>query len=225
MAFRQVLGAVRAGGPDVASCIEKGRPIPPRTLAEEDDPMTDESGSPASATRPLPPSEMYRLAGERMAELACEVDDLRREVHGGMAGREARRELREAEGRMEECRNIMERAQRLMDSGTAEDPVQVAWESASEAIAVASREERDLTRRRAEFSFELYAQETMSVAEAEDCLVRIEARLAVLATEIQRARLALSLIEARQDRDLSTIGRRTGDGEERRLRTRCDRLY
>ena len=179
------------------------------------------------ARRPLPPSEMYRLAGERMAELACEVDDLRREAYGGDGARgagNAERELRDAQGRIDGCRRIMERAQRLMDGGPgAEASTAAAWEAASETLALASRETRDLTRRRAEFSFQLYAQESMTAAEAEECLVRIEARLAVLATEIERARLALSLIEGREDRALSVIGKRVGDGEDRRLRPRLAR--
>lgn len=192
--------------------------------------MGDRTERPYAGRRPLPPAEMYRLAGERMAELACEVEDLRREVYGGHAddgrvARDAERELHEAEDRVDGCRRIMERALHLMEAAPgARDGAEVAWAAASETLELASREERDLTRRRAELAFELYAQQSMTATEAEECLARIETRLAILSTEIERARLALSLIEAREDRALSVIGRGVGDdGPRRRLRPRLAR--
>lgn len=170
----------------------------------------------------MPPAELYRLAGERLAELVPEVDSLRAEVHRGRDAGTPEAELREtwlreAEGRMDGCLNVMERAQRHVEAGVS---MEAAWGAASEALALASREVRDLTRRRAEFSLELYAQERMSSGEAEASLERIEARLAALAVDVERAQLALSLIEAREDRDLAVIGKRAGDGGERRLRPR-----
>lgn len=180
-----------------------------------------------SAGRPLPPAEIYRLAGERLSELVPEVDSLRAEVYGeqadgtrdaGLPESEFRElQLREAESRMEGCLRIMEIAQQRVEAGVSMEAV---WTAASENLALASKEARDLTRRRAEFSLELYAQERMTASEAEERLERIEARLTVLATEIERARLALSVIEAQEDRDLSVIGKRAGDGEDRRLRPR-----
>lgn len=177
----------------------------------------------------MPPEELYRLAGERLAELVPEVDSLRSEAYGGgqapsgdrVAGTpewELRElELREAEERMDGCLRVMERARRHAEAGVSMGD---AWLAASEALALASREARDLTRRRAEFSLELYAQERMSSGEVEERLERIESRLATLAVAVERARLALALIEAREDRDLSVIGERAGDGVNRRLRPR-----
>lgn len=86
--------------------------------------MTDRIDSVPSAGRPLPPAEMYRLAGERLGELVPEVDYLRAEVYGeqaddardaGLPESEFRElQLREAESRMEGCLRIMESAQQRM---------------------------------------------------------------------------------------------------------------
>ncbi len=187
--------------------------------------MTDGMDLLPTAGRPLPPAEIYRLAGERLSELVVEVDSLRAEVYGeqsdgtreaGLPESEFRElQLREAESRMEGCLRIMDVAQRRVEAGVS---MEAAWQAATETLALASREIRYLTRRRAEFSLELYTQERMSVSEAKERLERIEARLTILATEIERARLALSVIEAQEDRDLSVIGKRKG--EDQRLRPR-----
>ncbi|MDP9457125.1 MAG: hypothetical protein M3Q60_15415 [Actinomycetota bacterium] len=192
--------------------------------------MNDGTEVAGNAGSPLPPEELYRLAGERLAELIPEVDSLRAEAYdaGGRASSGERDagtpewelrelELCEAEERMDGCLRVMERAQRHAEAGVS---MEAAWGAASEALARTSREARDLTRQRAEFSLELYAQERMSGGEAEERLERIEARLAALAVDAERARLALALIEAREDRDLSAIGKRAGDGGNRRLRPR-----
>ena len=68
--------------------------------------------------------------------------------------------------------------------------MEAAWTAATSVLALASRETRDLMRRRAEFSLELYVQERMTASEAEERLKRIGARL------------ALSRIEASEDRAL-----------------------
>ncbi len=77
--------------------------------------MSDSTQRVPSMVRPLPPAEIYRLAGERLAEIAPEVDSLRAEVYSGRANGalsagDAEPELREAESRMDGCRHIMERA-------------------------------------------------------------------------------------------------------------------
>jgi hypothetical protein len=175
----------------------------------------------------MPPAEIYRLAGERAAELVAEVESLRAEAYGDQdnGDRDAgspesalcEMKLGEAESRMEGCLQIMECAQQRMEAGASMEAV---WTAAAETLALASKEARDLTRRRAEFSLELYAQERMSSSEAEEHLERIEARLAILARDIERAQLAISVIEAREDRALSVIGKRAGTGADRRLRLR-----
>lgn len=187
--------------------------------------MTDRMDLLPTAGRPLPPDEIYRLAGERLSELVVEVDSLRTEVYGeksdgpqdaGLPESELRElQLREAENRMEGCLRIMDSAKRRVETGIS---MEAAWQAATETLALASRETRYLTRRRAEFSLELYTQERMSASEAKERLERIEARFTILTTEIERARLALSVIEAQEDRDLSIVGKR--EGEDRRLRPR-----
>jgi hypothetical protein len=123
----------------------------------------------------LPLVEIYRLAGERLAELAPEVDSLRAEVYsrratGALGAEDAESELREAESRMDGCRHIMERAQQRIDAEHEEDAgssMEAAWTAATSVLALASRETRDLMRRRAEFSLELYVQERMTASEAD----------------------------------------------------------
>lgn len=75
--------------------------------------MSDSTHRVPSMVRPFPPAEIYRLAGERLAELAPEVDYLRAEVYsrranGALGAEDAEPELREAESRMDGCRRIME---------------------------------------------------------------------------------------------------------------------
>ena len=47
--------------------------------------MSDDTHRVPSMVSPLPPVEIYRLAGERLAELAPEVDSLRAEVYSRRA--------------------------------------------------------------------------------------------------------------------------------------------
>lgn len=137
--------------------------------------MSDNTHRVPSMVSPLPPVEIYRLAGERLAELAPEVDSLRAEVYsrratGALGAEDAESELREAESRMDGCRHIMERAQQRIDAEHEEDAgssMEAAWTAATSVLALASRETRDLMRRRAEFSLELYVQERMTAREAD----------------------------------------------------------
>lgn len=189
--------------------------------------MTDKTvaGAPAS---PLSPDEIYRLAGERMVELIVEGDELRAELETALAGQgdrditEIRRLLDEAERGIRKCRRAMEVAQERMEERPDEtdtSTMDAAWTAAAQQLETASREIRYLTRRRAEFALELYAQERMTAEEAETRLRQIEARLALLGTIAERARLAITVIEAREDRQLAEIGRRAGSSD-RRLRPR-----
>jgi hypothetical protein len=137
--------------------------------------VSDNTHRVPSMVSSLPLVEIYRLAGERLAELAPEVDSLRAEVYsrratGALGAEDAESELREAESRMDGCRHIMERAQQRIDAEHEEDAgssMEAAWTAATSVLALASRETRDLMRRRAEFSLELYVQERMTPSEAD----------------------------------------------------------
>jgi hypothetical protein len=157
------------------------------------------------------------------------VDLLRGVVADSVQGTEKRsdletvqQELEEAERRADACRYVMEMTQRRIEAEENEvgTKLEVAWEAAAETLRVASREIRDLRRRRAEFAFELYVQERMTASEAEARIEQIEARLGVLIPKAERAELALAVMEAREDRALEEIGKRPGADEERRLRQR-----
>ena len=163
-----------------------------------------------------------------MVELIVEGDELRGELETALAGQgnrdipEIRRLLDEAERGIRKCRRAMEVAQERMEERPGEtdtSTMDAAWTAAAQQLETASREIRYLTRRRAEFALELYAQERMTAEEAETRLQQIEARLALLGTVAERARLAITVIEAREDRQLSEIGRRAGSSD-RRLRPR-----
>jgi hypothetical protein len=191
--------------------------------------MNSRTAPRANVERPLPSTEIYNLAGERLAELVAEVDLLRGVVADSVQGTEKRsdletvqQELEEAERRADACRYVMEMTQRRIEAEENEvgTKLEVAWEAAAETLRVASREIRDLRRRRAEFAFELYVQERMTASEAEARIEQIEARLGVLIPKAERAELALAVMEAREDRALEEIGKRPGADEERRLRQR-----